>query len=63
MKLTIWLARDKKGEKQTYLYVVKPQEKNGEYYYAGKIGMGVVGPLPKHYGLKPGECREIEVRL
>ena len=63
MKLTFWLARDKNGEKETYLYAMKPNEENGEYFYSGKIGMGVIGPLPKHYGLKPGEYREIEVEI
>ena len=63
MKLTFWLARDKNGKKKTYLYVVEPRVEDGEYYYIGKCGMGVIGPLPKHYGLKPGECREVEVQI
>ncbi len=63
MKLTLWLARDEKGEKKTYLYVIKPKVDKGEYYYTGSFNLGVIGPLPKHYGLKPGECREVEVQL
>jgi hypothetical protein len=63
MKLTLWLARDKKDEKKTYLYALKPKLENGDYYYAGSFDYGIIGPLPKHYGLKPGECRKIEVQL
>jgi hypothetical protein len=65
MKLTLWLARDKKDEKKTYLYGLKPkiENGNGDYYYAGSFEYGIIGPLPKHYGLKPGECRKIEVQL
>jgi hypothetical protein len=63
MKLTLWLARDEKGEKKTYLYAIKPKVDNGEYYCAGVFGYGVIGPLPKHYGLKPGEFRKVEMQL
>ena len=63
MKLTLWLARDEKGKKKTYLYAIKPKVDNGEYYYAGVFDYGIIGPLPKHYGLKPGECRKVEVQL
>jgi hypothetical protein len=63
MKLTLWLARDKKDEKKTYLYALKPKVEDGEYYYAGGFDYGIIGPLPKHYGLKPGECRKVEVQL
>jgi hypothetical protein len=63
MKLTFWLARDKNGKKKTYLYAVEPQEKDGEYFYSGDYDSGVIGPLPKHYGLKPGECRKVEVQI
>ena len=63
MKLTIWLARDNNEEKKTHLYAIKPKVKDGEYYHSGKLGVGVIGPLPKHYGLKPGECREVEVDI
>ncbi len=61
MKLTLWLARDEKGKKKTYLYAIKPKVENGEYYCV--FDYGIIGPLPKHYGLKPGECRKVEVQL
>ena len=63
MKLTLWLARDEKGEKKTYLYALKPKVDNGDYYSAGGFDYGIIGPLPKHYGLKPGKCRKIEMQL
>jgi hypothetical protein len=63
MKLTLWLARDEKGEKKTYLYALKPKADNGDYYYDGGFDYGIIGLLPKHYGLKPGECRKVEVQL
>ena len=63
MKLTLWLARDKKGQKKTFLYAAKPKADKGEYYYAGAFDYGIMGPLSKHYGLKPGECRKVEVQL
>jgi hypothetical protein len=63
MKLILWLARDEKAEKKTYLYALKPHLKNGDYHYAGSFDYGIIGPLPKHYGLRPGECRKIEVQL
>ena len=63
MKLTLWLARDEKGEKKTYLYASKPKVDNGEYTYAGAFDYGIIGPLPKHYGPVSGQCRNVEVQL
>ncbi len=58
----VWVARDADVDKsRTYIYVYKPKYYRRYEFFAH--AEGIILPLGKHLGLKPGECKRATLTI